>query len=226
MELFRRVPLQSEIIEFIKKYIEDNDLKNGDKLPSQMEMIEMMGVSRSSIREAIKTLEAKNVVEVVNGKGIYVRDGSPNLISAEIDFKKEKESILELLEVRRILEKEILFLAIQNASDEEIDEIGKILAVVMEKYDHGLRQNIEDHEFHLAIHKACHNRIMNELIQSISNLLNKLWDFPLGMRDPFIDTIPLHKELFDSIKSRNVKKAQSVNERIIKMMIREIKDLD
>lgn len=226
MKTLGRLPLQSEIIEFIKQYIDDENLKCGDKLPSQMELIEMMGVSRSSIREAIKTLEAKNIVEVVNGKGIYVKDGSPNIISAEIEFKKEKESILELLEVRRILEKEILLLVIQNATDEEIDEIGKILGIVLEKYEHGEKQNVEDHEFHIAIHKACHNRTMIGLIQSVTKLLDKIWDFPFGMNDPFINTMPLHKELYESIKNRNVKKAQAVNEKIIKMMCGELKDLD
>ena len=121
MSTIKRVPLQSEIIEFIKQYIDKNNLRSGDRLPSQGELVELLGVSRSSIREAIKTLEAKDALEVVNGKGIFVKDGSSNSISAQIEFGKEKEAILELLEVRRILEKEIIRLVIQNATEEELD---------------------------------------------------------------------------------------------------------
>lgn len=182
-----------------------------------------MGVSRSSIREAIKTLEAKNVLEVANGKGVFVKDGSSNTISAEIEFGKEKESILELLEARRILEKEIIHLVIQNATEEELDGIEEILKVLMEKYHRGVKQNVEDRQFHMAIYNSCHNRIMIQLIDSIDGLLNKLWEFPLGMKDPFTDTIPLHEDLFINIRKRNVKKAQAINDKIISMIYRDVK---
>lgn len=223
MNVIKRVPLQSEIIEYIKQYIEKNNLRNGDKLPSQVELIKILGVSRSSIREAIKTLEAKNVLEVVNGRGVFVKDGSLNAISAEIEFGREKESLLELLEVRRVLEKEIIHLVIQNATEEELDEIEKILKVIMDKYHRGERQNIEDKQFHIAIHNSCHNRIMKQLINSIDELLNKLWEFPLGMKDPFTDTMPLHEELFKNIRERNVKKAQAINDKIIGMIYKDVK---
>lgn len=72
LSVIKRVSLQSEIIEYIKNYIVENKLEAGDKLPSQMEMMEILGVSRASIREAFKTLEANNIVEIRNGKGVYV----------------------------------------------------------------------------------------------------------------------------------------------------------
>ena len=68
----QRTSLQSEIIRYIQNYIQENNLKPGDRLPSQEKLIEMMGVSRTSLREAMKTLEARNVLEAKNGKGIYV----------------------------------------------------------------------------------------------------------------------------------------------------------
>lgn len=224
MSSIKRLPLQSEIIEFIKQYIEKNDLKSGDKLPSQAELMNLLGVSRSSLREAIKTLEAKNILAVVNGKGIFVRDGSPNIISAQVEFRKEKESILELLEARRLLEREIIHLVIQNASEKELDEIESILKIVMDKYRRGEKQNAEDWQFHLAIYNCCHNRIMNQLILSIDGLLKKLWDFPLGMEDPFTDTMPLHEELFGGIRKRDVRKAQAVNDKIIHMVYEAVKN--
>ena len=64
--------LQSEIIRFIQNYIAQQGLKQGDKLPSQEQLIKMMGVSRTSLREAVKTLEAKGILQVLNGKGIYI----------------------------------------------------------------------------------------------------------------------------------------------------------
>lgn len=223
MRPIKRTQLQSQIIEFIKQYIDENNLQSGDKLPSQEVLINLMGVSRSSLREAIKTLEAKDILETVNGKGIFLKNGSTNIISAQIEFRKEKESILELLEARRILEREIINLVIQNATEVELDEIGTILNIIMVKYRKGEKQNNNDKEFHLAIYNSCHNRIMNQLILSICNLLEKLWDFPLGMKDPFTKTMPLHEELFNCIRMRNVKKAQKINDKIIGMICEDIK---
>lgn len=225
MSYLKRLPLQSEIIQYIKQYIDDNSLKSGDRLPSQAELMQLIGVSRSSIREAIKTLEAKDILEVKNGKGIFVKDESANTISAQIELGKEKETILELLEARKILEREIIHLVIQNATEEELDEIEKILNIIMDKYNRGEKQNVEDRQFHLAIYNSCHNSIMNQLILSIDNLLKKLWEFPLGMEDPFTETMPLHKDLFDSIRKRNVKRAVSINDKIINMMYRDIKSV-
>lgn len=223
MRPIKRTQLQSQIIEFIKQYIDENNLKSGDRLPSQEELINLMGVSRSSLREAIKTLEAKDILEVVNGKGIFLNNESTKMIFAQIEFRKEKESILELLEARRILEREILHLVILNATEDELDEIGKILKIIMDKYHKGEKQNNSDKQFHLEIYNSCHNRIMNQLILSIYNLLENLWDFPLGMKDPFTKTMPLHEELYNCIRKRNVKKAQQVNDKIIAMICDDIK---
>ena len=93
----------------------------------------------------------------------------------------------------------------------------------MDKYRRGEKQNKDDRQFHLAIYNSCHNRIMTQLILSIYNLLDKLWDFPLGMEDPFTETMPLHEELFDCIKKRKVRKAQNVNDKIIGMLCEDIR---
>ena len=100
----QRTSLQSEIIRYIQNYIQENGLKPGDRLPSQEKLIEMMGVSRTSLREAMKTLEARNVLEAKNGKGIYVGSQEVNDLLRLIDFAKEKELLLDTLEVRKILE--------------------------------------------------------------------------------------------------------------------------
>lgn len=67
----KRNTLQLEIIRFIKQYITEHELKPGDKLPSQEQLISMIGVSRTSLREAVKTMEAQGKLKVLNGKGIY-----------------------------------------------------------------------------------------------------------------------------------------------------------
>lgn len=133
----QRTSLQSEIIRYIQNYIQENGLKPGDRLPSQEKLIEMMGVSRTSLREAMKTLEARNVLEAKNGKGIYVGSQEVNDLLRLIDFAKEKELLLDTLEVRKILEREILRMVIHSVTQEELEELGAITRVLMAKFRRG-----------------------------------------------------------------------------------------
>lgn len=218
----KRTPLQSEIIKYIQDYIKQEGLVPGDKLPSQASLIEMMGVSRTSLREAIKTLEAKNILEVKNGKGIFVRDTSDSVLLSQIEFSKEKECFLEMLEARKILEKEIVRLVVKNVTDEELDKIGEVLSVIMEKYHRGEKQNKEDKQFHYMVYECSHNRVMHQLIQSISSMLDQCWNFPLDMESPFTETMPLHVDFYNALRARDVKKAQETSERILNMMVRDV----
>ena len=136
----QRTSLQSEIIRYIQNYIQENGLKPGDRLPSQEKLIEMMGVSRTSLREAMKTLEARNVLEAKNGKGIYVGSQEVNDLLRLIDFAKEKELLLDTLEVRKILEREILRMVIHSVTQEELEELGAITRVLMAKFRRGEQQ--------------------------------------------------------------------------------------
>lgn len=221
--MLRKQSLQSQIVSFIVEYIENNSLTAGDRLPPQAQLAEMMGVSIVSLREAVKTLEAKGILEVANGKGIYVKTADKNYFSAQIELKKEKDSLLDLLHLRRVLEKEILTLLINRATDEEIAEIGKVTDILMRKYNAGLPQNEEDRLFHHLIYKHCHSSTMLSVISSIDSLMDKFQDFPLGLPSPFTETIPLHEELFNAIQARNVRLSHKINNQIIDSMIQDIK---
>ena len=92
----------------------------------------------------------------------------------------------------------------------------------MDKYRNGQDQNAEDRAFHKAIYSSCHNNIMKQLIYSIESMLQKFWSYPLGMDDPFLDSMPFHEELFKAIKDRNVKKAQEINDKILDIVWNDI----
>lgn len=220
----KRVPLQHEIISCIREYIEKHELKPGDKLPSQAALVEMLGVSRTALREAIKILEAKDVLEAKNGKGIYVKENYLSGLANQIEFSKEKDTLIELLEVRGILEKEIIKRVVQNATDEEMDELGRILNVLMEKYNRNEKQNKEDKAFHYKIYSMSHHQTIQSLVMFLSDSMDEMWEFPLNMKSPFIDTIPLHADLYEALKERNVKKAKEINNQILNMMLKELRE--
>lgn len=211
----KRSPLQSEIIRFIQNYISENGLTQGDKLPSQEQLIAMMGVSRTSLREAVKTLEAKGILTVLNGKGIYIADNHREALQFTLDMTEQKESLLELVDIRRALEREILRMAIQKATDQELEDLGKIKDVLLSKYYRGENQTSEDWQFHSTIYSFARNRTMAKLITAILEAIEIFWKHPLDMPDPFTETIPLHGELYNALLQRNVKLAQTINDEIL-----------
>ena len=195
MKNIKRTSLQTEVIEYIKNYIEENRLQSGDKLPSQQKLQEMIGVSRPTLREAMKVLETRGVLKAVNGKGIFVTStGDQNMISL-LNFTKEKQNVLDVLEVRRILEKEIVLL--------------------MQLFHEGKQQNHVDHKFHNTIYRLAHNDALYQLITSLETTMVNFWEYPLDLEDPFLKSIPLHEKLYFAIREKNVKKAQSINEKLL-----------
>ncbi len=220
----KRTSLQTEIIRYIQDYIEENHLTAGDRLPSQEQLIRMMGVSRTSLREAMKILEARGILKAQNGKGVYISKEKDSAMLTLLDFAREKERLLDTLEVRKILEKEILRMVIHRATPQELKELGEITAVLMEKFRKGQQQTAEDKQFHYTIYRLAHNQVMSQLILSISNVMDQFWEFPLAMEDPFRESLPLHEELYQAICEKNVKKAQAINEKLLDAVYRDIRD--
>lgn len=188
----KRVSLQSEIIRYIQSYIEEHDLKEGDRLPSQGQFIEMMQVSRTALREAVKTLEAEGIVEVLNGKGIYVgnRSRGSNAIESLIGFTREREALIEALEARRAMETELIAMVVRNATDQEMAELGEITEVLMKKVRVGEPDTEEDKQFHEKIYQMCHNSVYYAVLKVLDEYTDKLWQFPLDIEDPFKASMP------------------------------------
>lgn len=219
-----RVSLQSRIIKYIQEYIKENKLQPGDKLPCQGQFIEMMQVSRTALREAVKTLEAENIIEVKNGKGLFVGKSSRmhDAIASMLSVNNEKEQLLEVLEVRRAIEGDVLEMVIHKATDQEIKELGGVEKVLMEKYHAGVRQAREDWQFHHMIYGLCHNKIMYSLISMLCDKMEEFWNFPLHMKDPFTESLPYHHMLYQAICERNVHKAQSINNKLLDCVYNDI----
>lgn len=188
------------IAEEIKKYIKERQLKRGDKLPSVAKLMSILGVSRSSIRESLRYLEGIDVIEVQNGKGIYVRDGDTLRIEAKIDIQQEKDYLLYISELRRALEGKAVELAAIRASDEEIHVMEQLLKEVIIFNEGGLDSSDVDWKFHKAIYKASHNPLLESVAESVSDTFNKLWSNPFGIVNIFSDTIPYHRTMLDGIK--------------------------
>lgn len=202
LKTLKRVTVHERIVEAIQEYIKEMKLKKGDKLPSVQEMTEKLHVSRSSIREGLRVLEATDMIEVINGKGIFVKDTSLR-IEAKIVVENEKALLLQVIEVRRALEGKAVELAALRASEEEVELMGNYLTEAIRLSELGKESSEEDWNFHKMIYQASHNSVLESVAESVSNMFIKLWRTPFGIEKIFEDTYPFHQSLFEEIKRKN-----------------------
>lgn len=153
----------------IKNMILSGELTPGARLPPEKELSEKLGVSRSSLREAVKALDMFRVLDVRRGDGTYVTSLQPTLLTEALSFVVElhqDRTVLELLEVRRVLEAAAVRRAVLTISREDLDRLQEEVAIstdigVAELVDHDLR-------FHGLIAHASGNEYLASLLDGLS----------------------------------------------------------
>src|SRR6202022_2443539 len=128
-ETVRKVRRYEQVAEQIRRLISDGALKPGDLLPPERELVAKLGVGRSSIRDAIRTLEVMGILEPRQGHGTVVREVSADALVVPLAsvLMRKREMIAELVDVRRMIEPALAARAALNASEEELAQLADIL---------------------------------------------------------------------------------------------------
>ncbi|PRY12845.1 FadR/GntR family transcriptional regulator [Kineococcus rhizosphaerae] len=164
-----------EAIEKIKRMILGGELRPGDRLPREAELSAVLGLSRNSLREAVRALALINVLDVRQGDGTYVSSLEPGVMLDAMTFVvdvQRDDSLLEFLEVRRLLEPSATSMATTRMSEEEIAGLATLLD------DLGPDPSVEDlvandQEFHRRIALGSGNSVLASLIESFSAPLHR-----------------------------------------------------
>ncbi|MBI1882257.1 MAG: FadR family transcriptional regulator [Chloroflexi bacterium] len=171
-ELLRQT-FPEQIAERLVDYIIVENLKPGDLLPSTAKLAEDFGVSRPVVREALKALVGQGIIETINGKGALVKplDSESLRLFFQRAVQLERETIIELMEIRKPLEIQSATLAAQRRTLEDLGRLHEIVVSMREHLpDLELYANL-DVEFHMQIASASHNKMMAYLIASIRDSL-------------------------------------------------------
>jgi GntR family transcriptional repressor for pyruvate dehydrogenase complex len=207
MRKVQKILVHELVSQEIQNYIQEKDLKEGDKLPSVEEMTLMFGVGRSSLREALRYLEAIDIVRVENGKGIFVRDVDTFRFSGKVKIDRERNFLLNTLDVRRALEGKSVELASKNITLAQIKELEECL----EQYRILKESNKDTSQIDLAFHryiiKATHNPILETVMESFSGMYEKFFNEPLGNKQLFDETYPYHITMFKAIAAHDTQGA-------------------
>jgi GntR family transcriptional repressor for pyruvate dehydrogenase complex len=168
--------LYEQIVQQIEESILKGELSEGSQLPAERDLAKQFGVSRTAVREAIKALQEKGLVDAFPGRGTFVTNGTSNSMRRSLDRiikSGEPDGLAYLVEVREILEPEIAALAAVRATDQDLAAMQEALDV-MESARQDSDAFIEaDLDFHLALAEAAANPIVLSLIDSIVGLLRE-----------------------------------------------------
>lgn len=160
----------------LEMIVDEHRYQPGDKLPNENELSAELGVSRTTLREAISFLVAQNVLETRRGRGTFV---SPDLADNDMDLSalgelRSRVRAKDLFEMRLIFEPETVALACQRATDEELEQIRRKGERVEEVAAGGGDWPQADQEFHLALIKASHNEYMRRLYPILNSTVNEI----------------------------------------------------
>lgn len=169
----RRMPAAADaVMATIKSLILDGKLAPYQRLPSENELAEALGVSRPTVREAVRGLLALNILESRHGEGTFVTSLEPSLLAAPIDFllRVDKSSLGALTETRQVLETGVAELAAVNRTAEDLHVLGTLIEEFAQSLD-DLERCIElDVDFHVALATAAGNPILASMLATVAAL--------------------------------------------------------
>jgi GntR family transcriptional repressor for pyruvate dehydrogenase complex len=203
--------LYEQIVQQIEESVLKGVLKEGDQLPAERELAQQFGVSRTAVREAIKALHEKGLVDALPGRGTFVTNGDSNSMRQSLDRilkSGDSSSAANLVEFREVLEPEIAALAAARADDQAIATMREAVTV-MDNARHDADAFIEaDLDFHLSLAEAAANPFILSLIDSIVGLLREQ-----RMRIFYVEGGPErgqihHKQILNAIERRDSRGAR------------------
>ena len=212
-EAIARGKVYQEVAKQIERHITE-DLKPGDLLPSERELAQVLGVSRGSVRDAIRSLELMGLLEPRQGVGTVVCDpdsgaGAP-LATALIQKRK---MISELLEVRKMLEPPLAARAARHATSDELAELENILARQEAKIRQGELGIEEDSEFHYSIALASDNSVVLKVVDVLMDLLRETRERSLQADGRQEKSLAGHYRILSALKQGDAAAAEAAMRR-------------
>ncbi|KTQ95773.1 GntR family transcriptional regulator [Aureimonas ureilytica] len=217
-----------DTLDALGRFVEGSGLKAGDRLPAERELMQALGVGRSTIREAARQLQALGVVETRKGSGSYLlRPISAATIHMPLSITATglREALLQTLDIRRGLEAEASALAAIRHTADDLARMSERL-VEMERV-HRLNGTAgpEDLLFHLSIYDAAQNPLFRQLLEQMREAFERFFTKPFDRPDFAGRSFPLHREMFDAIAARDPGLAREKTLAILDIVEEDIKDM-
>lgn len=198
-----------KLIAVFKRLISDGTLAPGGRLPAERELAASFGVSRNSLRQALKVLEIMGVISQRVGDGTYLNSGAEEILGEPMEFLILLDGITvhELMEARLIVEPELTAQAAARATAEDIAEIERELKAMEDAGEDSDRLVEHDLLFHQAIFRAAGNRVCSLMFSVVHRSMKRLITMTSKVVSPE-HTLVLHRRILSAIRKRNPEEAR------------------
>jgi GntR family transcriptional repressor for pyruvate dehydrogenase complex len=209
--------LSERLVNQITDLILSQDLKPGDRLPPEHRLVEELGVSRSVVREGIKALEERGLVEVRQGSGTFVRRPSSETVadSFSLFLRTRIARYSQLMDVRRILDVEIAGRLAERATKEDLESLARRTARMWEVLDSPDEFVKEDVAFHMAFYAATKNEVLLTIMQPIMELLAEAMGVTFEAPGSAESSLRRHEKLLEHIRARDAEGARRAMREIL-----------
>lgn len=208
--------LSQKIERTIENAIREKKLPIGSKLPTERELCESFGVSRTALREALRRLDARGLISIHKGSGMLVSEikieDAINSLNLYYDLKFDNNLLTQFIEVRRVFEPEIAKLAAKNRQKSDLVELEKNLYDFANCNTDNTQMEADlDNKFHLTIVKATSNPIMQITMEPIYSLLPRMRNYIYAnIEGEKESTLKSYRLLFKAIQDKNVDEAYKI----------------
>lgn len=207
---FSRVNLTEEVREYLTEFIIENGLAPGDALPPETHLAQELDIGRSSVREAVKALQALGVVEARQGDGLYVREYNldPILETLTYQLRWDPEAFSELLEIRIWLETAVVGEAVQRITQDRLQKLENCLKVWSERVRAGEPYAQQDRQFHRILYETLGNATLTKLLDVFWVAFENVGSETIRQDLDSVKTLRNHQAILDAVRSGDETLAQ------------------
>ncbi len=205
LKAIRKIRIHEEVVTQIHDLIREGRFKAGDQLPSERELAETFKVSRTSVREALRALETQGLTISRTGMGNFVADLPVESIVAPLAklLIEEKTALVDIFELRRLIEPHIAALAAERATVTDIDRLKKLLGAQTQQIQRGETGVDADTQFHFAIGKATQNHALEKLVSGLMDVLSHSREESLQTAERRLASVESHRAIVAAIEAHN-----------------------
>ena len=215
--------LSSIVAKRLREMIIEKGMQPGDRLPTENELVSMFGVSRSTVREAVKLLTAENVVQIMRGRGTFISE-HPGLSKDPLglEFTNQAKLLDNLLEVRMMIEPQIAYLAAQRAKPKNIERLETIIKKIQQAGSNKADHTLFDISFHAAVAECTQNDVLHRILPIICESIQQGYFITAYVPGSYERAIISHTKIYQAIMVKDSKTAKNETEIHLRQTIEDL----
>jgi GntR family transcriptional repressor for pyruvate dehydrogenase complex len=196
----QRTPVYEQVVERLREFIDVQNLKPGDRLMTEREFAEQLGVSRTSVRQALTALRVLGIVEIRHGDGVYlIRSPADVIPSFALELASSQLDHSMIWEVREGIEVQAARLAARRRDDKDIAMLQQAVSAMEESVEGGGDGVVADRHFHRAVARATHNPMLISVIEQMGELFDRTSEVSLTHPGRPAISLQAHRAICEAI---------------------------